>query len=181
MLLNNIKNMFIETMIIRGYSDQEISNLILNDDNNNDIEQYLQDNNIIQIYNKGIGIKNISYPISAIFWSMLQNVRGEVLLFNKELENINKVKVFEKLANEFNIKNIMTDIASMEINRRTNQIILILKDKTIKISELYGGIEYKGKSYWYEIKDMIAGYIGKDEEDNVYLEINGIKYYIIKE
>jgi hypothetical protein len=173
-----MKYTIIKAMIIRGFSEKEIFEILWGKSDDN-LEQYLKDNNIVQIYNNKIGIRNISYPISIDFWSMLQNIKGEVLLFKQEIKNINKGYVFNDLMKEFDIDNI-NDISSMEINRRTNQMILQLKDKTMKVSNLYGGIEYNGKSYWFENKDMITGYIGKDEQDNVYIKINEIKYLIVE-
>lgn len=158
--------------------DDSIYHTITIEASNNNLEQYLKGNNIIQIYNNKIGIRNISYPISTKFWSMLQNVKNEVLLFSKELVAEAQFDIISKIQQEFEIINI-NNIDIIDTNSRTNQVILKTKDGVMKISKLYGGINYNGKLYYYNVSDMIIGYIGKDEEDNVYMKINDIKYLIV--
>jgi hypothetical protein len=84
-MISNIKATLLKAMIIRGFSEEEIFDVIsgTSEDNDNNLEDFLKDNNIMQIYNNKIGIRNISYPISVKFWSMLQDVAERYYCFKR--------------------------------------------------------------------------------------------------
>jgi hypothetical protein len=100
-------------------------------------------------------------------------------LFQKELISEAQFDIITKIQQEFNIDNIY-DIDMIDTNSRTNQVILKTKNGVYKDSKLYGGINYKNKLYYYNVSDMMTGNIGKDEQDNIYMKINDIKYLIVE-
>lgn len=179
-----IKGIAIEAMITRGFSNDEIADILLgmfimkNDGNGGDIDEFLRDNGIVQIYNKRVGIKTVSNEPSEKFWFALQGMDDEIYFFTKDIISENNFDIIDKIIDEFNIQNV-DDIETVDTNSRTNEITLKYKDGTMKISELYGGIEYKNKLYYYNLSDCIIGDMGKAEDGTQYIKIGGIKYSLM--
>lgn len=177
-MLNDI---IIEALIIRGFSNDEIMDVlygmfIMKDGDGGDIDKFLQDNGIVQLYNRRMGIKTVSNEPSEKFWYSLQGMDDEVMFFTKQIELAEDFDIMDKLKVEFPNKNI----EKIEISPRSHQVVIIFNNsKSMAQSGLYGGINYKGKLYYYDLADCITGVMGKSEDGTQYIKINNIKYSLM--
>lgn len=137
-----------------------------------DIDTFLTNEGIVQLYNRKIGIKNISASPSVKFWSMIHETDGNIFLFKSPLVAESNFNIVNKLQQEFNGRVVI----SAENYPDFNAVKAVFQSKGFQMSKMYGCIKYNSKIYYYDNKDMIKGTIAKDIEGTQFIQIGNDKY-----